>query len=160
MNGASRFTVRRCFAIATAAAIALIAVTLVLAAPASATDPHDEGAHANQAATSPSRQPREGAAASSQGSERDGVDDVGKVATDPSVGEPATTAQPDTAEPGHDKCKRRKGNRPLLPWCTDPAAGWTASTTHRVENIPPDPRGICDASHPSSRCSPVRTDAA
>src|SRR5262245_15620666 len=33
---------------------------------------------------------------------------------------------------GHDKCKRPKGYRRLLPWCTDPAAGWTGATTHRA----------------------------
>src|SRR6185437_11423507 len=34
--------------------------------------------------------------------------------------------------PGHDKCKRPKGARRLLPWCEDPASGWMGSTTHRV----------------------------
>jgi len=147
MNGASRFTVRRCYAIATATAIGLVAMSLVLAAPVSATDPHGNHGFAKQTATSASHERIKSAGSSSRVSTRDGVDNAGKVATDPSVGEPATAAQSDTTDPeaseawlpGHDKCKRRKGNRPFLPWCTDPAAGWIGSTTHRAENIPPDP---------------------
>jgi hypothetical protein len=165
-----RFKITDC-AIVTAIAIGLTTVSLVLAAPASATDPHGNDGPANQTATSASQERDESVGGSSQGSRRDGVDNVGKVATDPSVGEPATAAEPDTADPeasevwlpGHDKCKRRKGNMRLLPWCTDPAAGWIGSTTHRAENIPPNPNGICDASsslHPASCCRPVRTAAA
>src|SRR5262249_11350311 len=42
-------------------------------------------------------------------------------------------AGPDLLDaPGHDKCKRPKGARRLLPWCEDPAGGWMGSTTHRV----------------------------
>jgi hypothetical protein len=173
MNGVSRFTGWHRFrqgaycrvrsrlsdcAIVTATAIGLIAVSLVLAAPASA-DPHGTDGPANHTATSGSQERNESVGGSSQRSRRDGVANVGKVATDPSVGEPATAAEPDTADPeasevwlpGHDKCKRRKGNMRLLPWCTDPAAGWIGSTTHRAENIPPNPNGICDASslHPA-----------
>jgi hypothetical protein len=181
MNGVSRFTGRRRLghgaswrvrfkiadcAIVTTTAIGLTAVSLVLAAPASATDPHGTDGPANHTATSASQERDESVGGSSQRSRRDGVDNVGKVAIDPSIGEPASAAEPDTADPeasevwlpGHDKCKRRKGNRRLLPWCTDPGAGWIGSTTHRAENIPATPHGICDASslHPASRCRPVR----
>jgi hypothetical protein len=162
----ARFKITGC-AIVTATAIGLTAVSLALAAPASATDPHGNDGPANQTATSASQQQDESVGGSSQGSRRDSVDNVGPVATDPSVGEPATAAEPDTADPeaseawlpGHDKCKRRKGNMPFLSWCTDPAAGWIGSITHRAENNPPNPNGICDTSslHPASRCRPVGT---
>ena len=185
MKGVSRFTARRRLghgaswrvrfkiadcAIVTTTAIGLTAVSLVLAAPASATAPHGTNGPGDHTATSASQERDESVGGSSQRSRRDGVDNVGKVALDPSVGEPATaadhTADPEASEawlPGHDKCKRRKApNRPFLPWCTDPAAGWLGSTTHRAENNPGNPIGICDASrlHPASRCRPVRTAAA
>jgi hypothetical protein len=161
-----RFKIADC-AIVTTTAIGLTAVSLVLAAPASATNPHGTHGPANHTAMSASQERDESAGDSSQPSRRDDVDNVGKVATDPSVGEPATAAEPDTANPeasevwlpGHDKCKRPKApKRPLLPWCTDPAAGWIESTTHRAENNPANPTGICDASslHPASRCRPTR----
>jgi hypothetical protein len=181
VNGASRFTGGRRLrqgaswrvrfkitdcAIVTTTAIGLTALSLVLAAPASATDPHGTDGPANQTATSASQERDESFGGSSQRSRRDGVDNVGTVAIDPSVGEPATAAEPDTADPeaseawlpGHDKCKRRRGNRQLPLWCTDPAAGWIGSTTHRAENNPANPNGICDASslHPASHCRPVR----
>jgi hypothetical protein len=171
MNG-----VRRLSAIVTATAIGLIVVSLVLAAPASARDRDGNDGPANHPSSSASQKRDESVGGSSQGSSRDGVANVGRAATDPSVGEPATApvgkpataAEPDAADPeapevwlpGHDKCKRRKGNMPLLPWCTDPAAGWIGSTTHRAENIPPNPNGICDAGSPGSRCPLVRTAAA
>jgi hypothetical protein len=40
---------------------------------------------------------------------------------------------------GHDKCKRPKGNRPYMPWCTDPASGWMQSTTRRAVATYPGP---------------------
>ena len=177
MNGVSRFTGWRRFrqgadwrvrfrltdcAIVTATGTGLIAVSLVLAAPASA-DPDGTDGPANHAATSASQERNESVGGWSQQSRRDGVANVGKVATDPSVGEPATAAEPDTANPeawlpGHDKCKRRRGLRSLPLWCTDPAAGWIGSTTYRAQNDPGNPIGICDTSslHPASRCRPVR----
>jgi hypothetical protein len=168
-HGASwrvRFKIADC-AIVTTTAIGLTAVSLVLAAPASVTDPHGTNDPANQPATSAIQERDQSVGSSSQRSRRDGVDNVGKVATDRSVGEPATAAEPDTANPeasepwlpGHDKCTRRRGLRLLPLWCIDPAAGWIASTTHRAENNPGNPNGICDASsslHPASRCRPVR----
>ena len=169
--GASRlrFRIAGC-AIVTATAIGLTAVSLVLAAPASGTDPDVNDGPATQTAASASQERDESVGASSQQTRRDGVDNVGKVATDRSVGEPATAAEPDTADPeaseawlpGHDKCKRRRGLRSLPLWCTDPAAGWIGSTTYRAQNDPGNPIGICDISslHPASRCLPVRTAAA
>jgi hypothetical protein len=179
MNDTSRFTGRRHLrpgtswrvrfkitgrAIATTA-IGLTAVSLVLAAPASAKDRPGTDGPVNQTATSASQEPDESVGDSSQRSARDGVDTVGMVAIGPSAVEPATAVEPDTAEPeapevwlpGHDKCKRREGNMRLLPWCTDPAAGWVGSTTHRAENIPANRNGICDTSslYPASRCCPL-----
>jgi hypothetical protein len=150
---ASRWRVRSKItdcAIVTTTAIGLTAVSLVLAVPASATDPHGTDGPANHVATTASHKRDESVGGSSQRSRRDGVDNVGKVATDPSVGEPATAAEPDTADPeapevwlpGHDKCKRHKGNMRLLAWCTDPGAGWIGSTTYRAENNPAIPNGI------------------
>ena len=142
----------------------------MLAAPASA-DPHANDGPANHTATSASQERNESVGGSSQRSRPDGVDNLGKVATDPSVGEPATAAEPDTANPeasevwlpGHDKCKRRRGLRLLPLWCTDPAAVGLAVLPIGTQNNPGKPNGICDASsslHPASRCSPVRTAAA
>jgi hypothetical protein len=136
-----RFKITGC-AIVTTTAIGLTAVSLVLAAPASATDLHGTDGPANHTATSASQERDESVGGWSERSTRDGVDYVGKVATDPSVGEPATAAEPDTADPeasevwlpGHDKCKRPKGKRRLLPWCTDPAGGWIGSTTLRAQS--------------------------
>jgi hypothetical protein len=170
-HGASwrvRFKIADC-AIVTATAIGLTAVSLVLAAPASA-DPNGDDGPANHTATSASQERDQSVGGSSQRLGGDGVADVGKVATDSSVGEPATAAEPDTADPeasevslpGHDKCKRRRGLRSLPLWCTDPAADWIGSTTYRAQNDPGNPIGICDASslHPASRCRPVRTAVA
>jgi hypothetical protein len=134
-------------AIVTTTAIGLTAVSLVLAAPASATDPHGTNDPANQPATSASQERDQSVGGSSQRLGDDGVDNVGKVATDRSVDDPATAAEPDTANPeawlpGHDKCKRRRGLRSLPLWCTDPAAGWLGSTTYRAQNDPGNPIGI------------------
>jgi hypothetical protein len=128
-HGASwrvRFKIADC-AIVTTTAIGLTAVSLVLAAPASATDPHGTNDPANQPATSASQERDQSVGGSLQRWRRDGVDNVGKVATDSSVDDPATAAEPDTANPeawlpGHDKCNRRRGLRSLPLWCTDPAA--------------------------------------
>jgi hypothetical protein len=121
-----RFKIADC-AVVTTTAIVLTAVSLELAAPASATDPHGTNDPANQPATSAIQERDQSAGGSSQRWRRDGVDNVGRVATDRSVGEPATAAEPDTANPeawlpGHDKCNRRGGLRLLPLWCTDPAA--------------------------------------
>jgi hypothetical protein len=132
-------------AIVTATAIALIALSLVLAAPASARHAHGTDGPAKHTATS---------AGSSHPSRNDSVDDVAKVATNPSAGEPATAAESDTVDPGasemwlpgHDKCKRRKGLRSLPLWCTDRGAGWISSTTYRTQNDPAITTGIRDAS--------------
>jgi hypothetical protein len=125
------FNITGC-AIVTTAAIGLIAASLVVAAPASATHPPGADGPANHTATSVSQERDESVGGLSQRSRRHGGDNVGKVATDPSVGEPA--AERDIADPqaseawlyGHAKCKRRRG-LPLLPlWCNDAAAGGLA----------------------------------
>jgi hypothetical protein len=123
---------------------ALTAVSLMLAAPASSMDRHGTDGRASHTATSASQDRHESIGGSSQRSRRDGVDNVGKVATHLFVGEPTTAAEPDTANPeaseawlpGHDKCKRRRGLRSLPLWCTDPAAGWIGGTTYRTQNNP------------------------
>jgi hypothetical protein len=181
MNGVSRFTgrphlrQRACWrvgfktadcAVVTAIAIGLTAVLLVLAASASATNPLANDGPANQTATSASQERDESVGGWSQGSRPDGVDNVGKVATDPSVGEPATAAEPDTAnaeasevwQPGHDKCKRRRGLRLLPLWCTDlPPVGLPVLPSGR-RITQPTQTAFCDASslHRASRCRPVR----
>lgn len=123
MNGAGRFRARRpsftafsCVIVMTAV-LGLAAMSLVFGAPASATNLHGSGSRTHHS----SRTPR-----------HDSTDDEASSAIDNSRNEPASVV---TWQPGHDKCKRRKGNRPLLPWCTDPAAGWTESTTLRAESV-------------------------
>ena len=152
-------------AIVTTTAIGLIALPLVVAAPASATDSHGTHRRAKHVAISAVREPNERAGGSSELSRHDGVDNVGKVPAGPSVGEPTTVAERDIVNPGaseiwlpgHDKCKRRRGLRSLPLWCTDPAAGWIGSPTSRAQNNPANPIGICDAGslHPESRRRPV-----
>jgi len=125
-----RFKITDCAIVATIA-IGLTAMSLALAVPASATHRHGTDGRAIHTATSARQDRDRRVQGSSQRSRRDGVHNVGKVATDPSVGEPTTTAEPDTAnpeasadwQPGHDKCKKRTGFRLLPQWCTDPAAG-------------------------------------
>ena len=168
-HGASwpvRFKIAEC-AIVTTTAIVLVAVSLVSAAPAAATEPRGTHGHADHTATSAIAKGDKSVGGSSHRWTRDGVDKVGKVATDRFVGEPATAPGPRTGNfeaseawlPGRDKCKRRRGLRSLPLWCTDPAAGWIGSTTYRAQSDPGNPIGICDASSFSaaSRCRPVRT---
>ena len=160
-----RFKITNC-AIVTTIAIGLTAVSLVLAAPASATHRHGTDGRAIHTATSASQDRDQSVGGSSQRRRRDRGDNVGKVATDPSIGEPATAAKLNIANPeasavwlpGRDKCKRRRGLRLLPLWCTDPAAGWIGSTTYRAQNDPGNPIGICDISslRPALRCRPVR----
>ena len=160
-----RFKITTCAIVATIA-IGLTAVSLVLAAPASATHRHGSDGRAIHTATSASQERAQSVGGSSQRRRRDRGDNVGKVATDPSIGEPATAAKLNIANPeasavwlpGRDKCKRRRGLRLLPLWCTDPAAGWIGSTTYRAQNDPGNPIGICDISslRPALRCRPVR----
>jgi hypothetical protein len=142
--------------IATVAAIGLTTSSLVLAASASATGLHHRKGAGNHTATEAGHGRTDGAGASSRPSTHDRPNNV-----DPNtVGKPA--ADPDASKAfaaGHDKCKRPKGNRRLLPWCTDPAGGWMGSTTHRVETNIPIPMGICDPSGPSPGCRPARPAA-
>ena len=142
--------------IATAVAIGLTALSLVLAASASATGSRDRNGAGNHSAT----QAGQGRTDGTDGASRPSTPDRPNSVEDPSP-DPDLSADPEASDalaPGHDKCKRPKGNRPLLPWCTDPAGGWMGSTTQRVETNIPNPMGICDSSslHPSSGCRPAR----
>lgn len=140
--------------IATVAAIGLTALSVVLAARAAAAGPHGTEGTGNHTATGATQEPADGAEGSTPQS-----DNTEDPAADPPAGELPTGPDPGPAA-GHDKCKRPKGLRGFPPWCTDPAAGWMGSTTHRAQaSYPstPSAKGICDAGslHPWSRCRPV-----
>jgi hypothetical protein len=168
-HGASRWVRRKigdCAIVATTA-IVLTAESLVLAAPATATEPHGTHGLANHIAPSAIPKLDKSSGASSHRQRPHGAPQVGNAATDRSVGEPAAAAGRHSAKleasdvwlPGRDKCKRRRGLRALPLWCADPAAGWIGSTTHRAQNDPGNPMGICDAGslHPASGCRPAHT---
>jgi hypothetical protein len=148
--------------IATAVAIGLTALSLVLAASASATGSHGSDGAGNHSATRAGQGRADGTDGSSRPSTADRPNSIEDPSPDPDPSaDPDLSADPEASEasaPGHDKCKRPKGNRPLLPWCTDPAGGWMGSTTHRVETNIANPMGICDSSslHSSSGCRPAR----
>jgi hypothetical protein len=114
-------------------AVALSILSIVSAAPASAAVRHDDAAGTHE----------DSAAAAGAGSGR------AKVAADPAV--------PEARAAGHDKCKRPKGNRLLLPWCQDPAGGFIGSSTLRVASPPAGPTSLCDptSAQPLTRCVPV-----
>ena len=142
--------------IATAVAIGLTALSLALAASTSATGSHGKNGAGNHSAT----QAGQGRTDGTDGSSRPSTPDRPNSVEDPSP-DPDLSADPEASDalaPGHDKCKRPKGNRRLLPWCSDPAGGWMGSTTHRVETNIPNPMGICDSRslHSSSGCRPAR----
>jgi hypothetical protein len=113
------------------AAVALTTVSIVSATPALAAVRHDgaAGTHERSAASAGSGRAKEAAG-------------------------PTT---PEASAAGHDKCKRPKGNRRLLPWCQDPAGGFIGSSTLRVPSPTAGPTSLCDAtsSRPSTRCVPV-----
>jgi len=150
------------YAVITTTAIVLTALSLVFGTPAAAKGHHGTHGPAHHPATSAISKHDESVDDSTHRWPRDGVDNAGKVATDPAVNEPATAADSGTVSleaselwlPGHDKCKRRRGLRSLPLWCTDPGAGWMDSTTYRAQNDPGNPVGICDANslHPASGC--------
>lgn len=116
------------------AVAAAFAMSFVMSATASAQGHHRTGSDGdNTAAHTSEERPDD---ASSGSSTDDGVNGAERPTDDADL--------PESAHPAHDKCKRRKGNRPLLPWCTDPASGWMGSTTLRVRSNPPELRGICE----------------
>jgi len=99
--------------IATAVAIGLTALSLVLAASTSATGSHGKNGAGNHSAT----QAGQGQADGTNGASRPSTPDRPNSVEDPSP-DPDLSADPEASEalaPGHDKCKRPKGNRPLLP---------------------------------------------
>ena len=113
--------------IATVAAIGLTALSLTLAAPAAATRPHGTDGTGNHTANGATQEPIDRTEDSTP--QLDNADDP---TADPPVAELPTGSDPGPAA-GHDKVQRPKGHRGFLPWCTDPAAGWMGSTTHRAE---------------------------
>src|SRR5689334_16521561 len=83
-----------------AAATGLTAVSVALAAPASATHHHGIDGPGKHTATSASQDRSEGAGDSTRRLRPDGVDNFGKVTTDPfPVGESATAAEAGNADP-------------------------------------------------------------
>jgi hypothetical protein len=124
------------------AVLGVIASSLLCAAPASAIgdtgSDNSLGGAAGQSQTT-------GAHSSSPDARRGETDDK-QAADDPGPSSKFAT--------GHDKCKRIKGNRRLLPWCVDPAAGWMGDTTYVVQAHVTGPEGICDGSSliPPNHC--------
>jgi hypothetical protein len=113
--------------IVAAAAIGLTALSVVLAAPASAHGSHDGGDIRHHfTATSVQEQP-DGAGRSPLPSSNSY-----NAAVDAPAGNPPTGSMPEV-RPGHDKCKALKGGLPGPPWCTDPSAGWMQSTLYRTD---------------------------
>jgi hypothetical protein len=126
--------------IVTVSTTGLTAMSLVMAAPASANGGHGTDGSDSQTATSASHERADLSERSPDYSRHNGADDLPSPAADPSTSE---TLVP--WEAGHDRCKKQKGNRRLLPWCTDPGAGWVGSTTLRVRPNAAAPPGMCDA---------------
>lgn len=120
----------------TAGVTGFVALSIALAAPASAhTHHHSDTTGHHNPTTSTSAQHNRGAK-STRPTPTATTAPLSKAAA--TVATPAASSAPSAAiGPGaHDKCKRAKnGGMPL--WCTDPAAGWDKSTLHRTEgNFP------------------------
>ena len=113
--------------IVAAAAIGLTALSVALAAPASAHGSHDGGdiRHHHTATSSLHEQADRANRVTSPSSS------THNAAVDPPASNPPTGSM--LLVPGHDKCKAQKGGAPGPPWCTDPAAGWEQSTLHRTD---------------------------
>lgn len=114
--------------IVAAAAIGLTALSVALAAPASAHGSHDGGdTRHHHTATSAVHQQAGGAKKSTSPSST-----TQNAAVDPPASNLPTASMP-LLLPGHDKCKAQKDGAPGPPWCTDPGAGWEQSTLHRAD---------------------------
>jgi hypothetical protein len=114
--------------IVAAAAIGLTALSVALAAPASAHGSHDGGdTRHHHTATGAVHQQADGAKKSTSPSSN-----TQNAAVDPPASNPPTGSMP-LFLAGHDKCKAQKDGAPGPPWCTDPAAGWVQSTLHRTD---------------------------
>jgi hypothetical protein len=113
--------------IVAAAAIGLTALSVALAAPASAHGSHDGGdIRHHHTSTSAVHEQADGAKTSTSPSSA-----AQNAALDPPASNPPTGSMP--ILPGHDKCKAQKDGAPGPPWCTDPSAGWEQSTLHRTD---------------------------
>ncbi len=114
--------------IVAAAAIGLTALSVALAAPASAHGSHDDGdIRHHLTATSAVEGRPDGAKRSPLPSSN-----TDNAAVDAPAGNPPTGSMPEV-RPGHDKCKALKGGLPGPPWCNDPSAGWMQSTLYRTD---------------------------
>jgi hypothetical protein len=113
--------------IVAAAAIGLTALSVALAAPASAHGSHDGGdIRHHHTSISAVHEQADGAKTSTPPSTN-----TQNAAVDPPASNPPTGSMP--ILPGHDKCKAQKDGAPGPPWCTDPSAGWEQSTLHRTD---------------------------
>jgi len=113
--------------IVAAAAIGLTALSVALAAPASAHGSHDGGdIRHHLTTTSAVHQQADGAKTSTSPSSN-----TQNAALHPPASNSPTGSMP--IVPGHDKCKAEKGGVPGPPWCTDPSAGWEQSSLHRTD---------------------------
>lgn len=114
--------------IVAAAAIGLTALSIALAAPASAHGSHGGGGIRHQNTTISASQAQAPSAKSSTAPSSHAEN----AAADPPAGNLSadSTSQ---VRPGHDKCKAEKGPMPDPPWCTDPSAGWMQSTLNRTD---------------------------
>jgi hypothetical protein len=114
--------------IAAAASIGLTALSVVLAAPASAHGSHDGGEVRHQNTTISASQAQAPSAKSSTAPSSH----TENAAADAPASNPSVDSTPQV-RPGHDKCKAEKGPMPDPPWCTDPSAGWMQSTLNRTD---------------------------
>jgi hypothetical protein len=118
--------------IVAASAIGLTALSVALAAPASAHGSHDGGdTRHHHTSTSAVHQQADGVDRSSTSA----ASETHNAAVDPPVSNQPTGSMPllPPGLPGHDKCKAQRDGVPGPPWCTDPSAGWVQSTLHRTD---------------------------
>jgi hypothetical protein len=148
------------------AAVGLVVISIVLAAPAAATGRHDLTGPDSTTATESSN----GEAAAAE-DPSPATDDMESGAEQPAASPPVTPDLPTASPPdgnssiaaldaGHDKCKNMKKDRRLLPWCTDPNSGWMSASTMRAASTGGFTREMCEANgyRPSVRCPSVRVD--
>jgi hypothetical protein len=125
MSGAISVTV-------SAAAAGLVALSLTMAAPASADGPHH--GHRTGDGHTTSDTGGHGAHESDASAQR-------REAAAPSASASSTPDRP-VFPTGHDKCRKTKHRR-LLPWCADPGAGWLGETTLRGVSTGKFSRDLC-----------------
>jgi hypothetical protein len=143
--------------VVTVIASGLAALSLFLAAPASAEDgpgPNDVSDSHSETHSATASEP----VGSPVGTEPAGTTPGQEIPDPDSPGSTPAEDVPDRAdypEGGHDKCKKHK-NGPLPPWCF----GLSSWPLFKEEPIRFNPAGICGASsvHPLWRCRHWSTD--